>query len=266
MIKLFISTHGEKTGWIKQGIPIEVGAINRQNLRYDLRDDTGNNISRDNPYWGELTGLYWIWKNYELQPDDIIGFCHYNKCLKIDFNEVENLIGKCQKDWIARLPICIVPHDYPEDVVALESVLREKYVKYYEAWKKLYNSDGSSKVGALNCSSCQMFFTKRDEFYSYCQFLFSILFDVKSIVGDVDRVPYHKRYLAFLGERLLSVYLQAEAKQVQYVPIRPNRRLFNRILSKLVDLFHINRDNHIYKRMKRILYHNKGGQSSYLNG
>lgn len=264
MIKLFISTHGHKADWIKQGIPIEVGAINRQNIRYDLRDDTGNNISVENPYWGELTGLYWIWKNVNFQPDDIIGFCHYNKCLKIDFDEIETLLEKCQKDWIAALPANMVPHAYPGDIAALEAVLGEKYAKYYEAWEKLYDSDGSSKEGALTCSTCQMFFTKREEFYSYCEYLFDILLDIKSIVGDVDRVPFEKRYLAFLGERLFSVYLLAEEKQVQYVPINRYKKPIIRILSKALDLFPIDSNNHIYKMLKRIYLHYDKRQSSYL--
>lgn len=266
MVRLFVSTFGQKVDWIKNGIPIEVGATNRQNVRYEVRDDIGDNISVENPYWGELTGLYWIWKNYEFEPDDIVGFCHYNKCLKIDSDEVFNLLGKCQKDWIVLSPVSLCPHDYPGDIVALETVLKEKYKKYYEAWKKLYYSDGSTKAGALGCSLCQMFFAKRDEFYSYCEFLFSVLFDVKSIVGDVDRVPYHKRYLAFLGERLLSVYLLAEAKDVQYATMMPYRKPFARILNKSIDLLHVDRNSIIYIKLKKIYPHSNERQSSYRNG
>lgn len=42
------------------------------------------------------------------------------------------------------------------------------------------------------------------------------MFEVKEIIRDVDRSPYDKRYLAFLGERLLSVYLKANNKNVFY--------------------------------------------------
>lgn len=57
-IYLYIATVGRRTEWIKNGIPIEVGAVVRSDFRYELKDDIGGNISALNPWWGELTGLY----------------------------------------------------------------------------------------------------------------------------------------------------------------------------------------------------------------
>ena len=46
-----------------------------------LRDNTGNNISTKNPYYGEYTFHYWFWKNeIDKIPDDTwIGFCTYRR-------------------------------------------------------------------------------------------------------------------------------------------------------------------------------------------
>jgi hypothetical protein len=44
-------------------------------------DKTGDNISHLNKNYGELTGIYWIWKNLlsNFNADDLIGNCHYRK-------------------------------------------------------------------------------------------------------------------------------------------------------------------------------------------
>ncbi len=44
-----------------------------------LRDDTGDNISVKNPNYCELTGIYWIWKNVDNDPTEIIGISHYRR-------------------------------------------------------------------------------------------------------------------------------------------------------------------------------------------
>lgn len=262
MIRLFVSTFGQNADWIKNGIPIEVGAANRQEVRYEVRDDIGDNISDENPYWGELTGLYWIWKNEDFQPDDIIGFCHYNKCLQIEMDEVSRILGTNSKCWIAKEPVKIVPHDYQEDITALESVLRGKYKEYFLSWERLYDSNGASKN--INCCSCELFFAKRDEFYSYCEFLFGVLFEVKRIIGDVDRVPYHKRYLAFLGERLLSVYLLTGSKTVHFAALNPYRKPISSVIVKIKNMLHINSNSRFYREIKKLFLRINGRQSSYL--
>ena len=61
----------------KSYVPLQVGAeISNTDLKI-ARDDTGDNISSKNPYFCELTGLYWLWKNYPGQEN--IGICHYRR-------------------------------------------------------------------------------------------------------------------------------------------------------------------------------------------
>ena len=58
--------------------PIYVGAsLSKKKLDY-LRDDTGNNISNKNKNFCELTGIYWMWKNLNM---DFYGMMHYRRYL-----------------------------------------------------------------------------------------------------------------------------------------------------------------------------------------
>lgn len=89
---MYISTFGFVIIPDMEGVPIEVGAEGRNNFLYNLKDNTGDNISEENPYYGELTGLYWIWKNADYDNEDIVGFCHYNKTFLLCMDKITGLI------------------------------------------------------------------------------------------------------------------------------------------------------------------------------
>ena len=56
---------------------ILVGSSNAKDSFGYLRDSDGDNISEKNPFWCELTGLYWMWKN--APKEKYIGLCHYRR-------------------------------------------------------------------------------------------------------------------------------------------------------------------------------------------
>ena len=58
-------------------IPVGLGK-NQFNNSW-LRDNTGDNISKKNPYYGEYTFYYWFWKNEleQIKDDKWIGFAGY---------------------------------------------------------------------------------------------------------------------------------------------------------------------------------------------
>lgn len=213
MIYLYISTFGDDISWIKipNIHPIEVGCAVRPSQKtiiYKERDDKGQNLSVKNPYFGELTGLYYIWKNKKFKPNDIVGFAHYNKYLCISKKKINKEFKK-GKRWIVRYPEIIPPHKYYNDVYELEHILKESFPIYYIAWKNLYDKKGHSLNNQANCSTSQMFITNGIEFDNYCNFLFGVLIKLNNKIGSVSRNSYDKRYCAFMGERLLSVYITA---------------------------------------------------------
>ncbi len=81
-LKIFLSYH-KNTPVYKSEIfqPIHVGAVlHDYALDFAQNDDAGKNISELNPYYCELTGHYWVLKNYLPTCDDeYIGFAHYRR-------------------------------------------------------------------------------------------------------------------------------------------------------------------------------------------
>ena len=60
-------------------IPVGLGNNNFNNDW--VRDNTGNNISKKNKYYGEYTFHYWLWKNMidNISDNNWIGFCAYRR-------------------------------------------------------------------------------------------------------------------------------------------------------------------------------------------
>ena len=75
-IKVVVATHKKyKMPKNEMYLPLHVGAEGKKNIGY-TKDNTGDNISQKNPFFCELTGLYWAWKNLEA---DYIGLAHYRR-------------------------------------------------------------------------------------------------------------------------------------------------------------------------------------------
>lgn len=61
--------------------PLQTGCADNGGLDGFLHDNTGENISGKNRCYAELTGNYWVWKNYlPAHPElEYVGFCHYRR-------------------------------------------------------------------------------------------------------------------------------------------------------------------------------------------
>jgi len=199
--RIYVSTFGEKIQKITSGIPLEVGAELRNNFMYSLKDNTGDNISEQNPFYGECSGLYWVWKNEIIHYNDIIGFCHYNKSLMLSRKKAEKLIkGKydivvCRHQVISAMTI-------PDDYNVLLNVLKTNYPDYYNSFITIYGKNGASN----RCNAKNTFITTGRVFNEYCEFLFDVLSRCRESIGDV-RERKVKRYAALFAERLLTAYI-----------------------------------------------------------
>ena len=235
VVKILVCCH--KPGeWLSDDvyIPIQCGkAISK----YDLGiqgDDTGDNISAKNPYYCELTALYWAWKN--LKNVNYIGLCHYRRYF--DFED-KILLGRAYKN-VADLQInqslnldvvfkkydVILPKrdilpdslechykkmHIAEDWEMLKQVIQEKYPEYVDGFIQV--TQHNNKMAPYN-----MFIMPYGLFCEYCQWLFSLLSEMEQRIQISPNV-YQQRIFGFMAERLLNVWTYNEKLKIKYMPI-----------------------------------------------
>lgn len=217
--KIFVMTHklfeGPKE---KIYVPLQVGHALRETLddAY-LRDDDGaDNISLLNPYFSELTGMYWVWKN-DIDADNV-GICHYRRFPVIkDFpGGPERLLTDrdCERilrdhDLITTEKLTLHSNYYDgfaidhnlRDLQVTQEVIEEKYPAYFPIFKKLVQ--GNKVYFGNICVMPKALYDK------YCGWLFTILFEVQRHIDVTGYDGYRKRVFGFLSEFLLMVWVEA---------------------------------------------------------
>lgn len=222
-------------------LPIQVGkAISSVNLGI-LGDNTGENISKKNENYCELTGIFWAWKN--LKDVEVIGLCHYRRYFdfhhqcrfffpydnfqtrifnRLDFSIPQDIQKKINKGevitprrWSFGMPLgtyYCVKH-YSIDLYTLEKIIESNCsLNYIEAFR--YIMYGNNKLIPFN-----MFIMPWAIFDKYCHWLFNILFLFEEKVDIREYDDYQKRIFGFVSERLFNVFLLAEKIHIHKYPI-----------------------------------------------
>lgn len=226
--KLFVCCH-QNNSFPKNEllVPVQVGAaLAGEHFDGFVYDDAGENISRKNRSYCELTAHYWAWKNADA---DYFGFFHYRRFLyparsekrpyriepeptadllkKLGYSDFSALIG--QYDLIAPIgenmyiPIrehyASAPHHYGKDLETVEQIVREKHPDMIPAMDS-YLSGTVAYFGNIYIMS-------RAVFYDYCGWLFPILeeFDRRTDISSYS--VQEKRVNGYLAERLFGIYL-----------------------------------------------------------
>ncbi len=233
-IKVLVCYH-KKAALFKDEIltPIHVGRSNAkcrldhnsENYKWLMEnligDDTGDNISAKNDSYNEMTSLYWAWKNYDkLGNPDYVGLMHYRRHFvlkegeKIVYNiqnldmdtyydtinyspeKMEEFVGDC--DFVAHLGKVqnvyrhFIENQRKTDIDLANQIVLEKYPEYEEIMKEYYSGDISN--------FCNMFIMKKELFFEYCEWIFSILEEFERRV-DISE----KRF--FISERLSGLFI-----------------------------------------------------------
>lgn len=217
MTTVFVMTHKE---YEKPQDPVyrtlQVGrAIGDRSLPYE-GDDTGDNISEQNGYFGELTGLYWIWKNYH--EADHIGICHYRRFF---LNESGMIMSGADYESILRSYDIIVPkpnisdqtnrEGYAEshnlqDLLTVREVSDRLTPEYADAFRSMLDAKHS-----YYANLCVM---QHEDFDAYCTWMFRVLFEAGKRIDVSTYDNYHKRVYGFLSELLLNVWIIAHEERL----------------------------------------------------
>lgn len=226
IIKILVATH--KKYWMLQDsvyLPVQLGSAINKTLGYQ-RDDEGENISAKQPYYAELTAMYWAWKNLKA---DYIGINHYRRYFS---KEKYHIFGEADKNklfnykdfeiLLKKYPVILpkqrnyfietryAQYKHAHNIADLElcrEIIKKLYPEYLNAFDSTINK---TKGHILN-----MFVMRYDLYCKYCQWLFSILFKLEQEINLKNYIGYQQRVLGYIAERLLDVWI--EHNRIPYI-------------------------------------------------
>lgn len=194
--------------------PLLVGAANHNEIQdYDMTDNTGINISKKNPNYCELTGIYWIWKN---ENTDVIGISHYRRFFSNRWYDNSPNFYISAKEMIGLMKAykVVLPKPMHFSTSTLLIVDRAPNIddikEMYEAIKNCtpeYIQDFIWYFMQNKSNLFNMCIMRKQEYDKYCTWLFTLL-DYIEAHHDIDKEPddYRKRLFGFLSERFISIW------------------------------------------------------------
>ncbi len=202
---MYVPLHVGRKPWLEKR---EDREKDKELLSY-TGDDSGENISDQNCYFSELTGIYWAWKNSDA---DVIGCCHYRRYLlnekgcMFTGKEIHALLKNYDIITTKTLQLNFSYYEgfgfhhkrlYLEETA---NVLKEKYPEYYKTYEQLVQEKHTYFGNMLICG--------RKIYDAYCRWLFSILFEVQKRVKVSEEDSYHRRIFGFISEFLQYVWIK----------------------------------------------------------
>lgn len=214
---------------------LHVGAAINSETKCEYRDDIGDNISEKNPFYCELTGIYWVWKN--AKKSKYVGFEHYRRHFPLETDNIINILDNYDVILPEQTEIyTTVRSDYFtnhsfHDWLSLEEVVKRLYPDYIESWNKYFN-----EIDTMYYRN--MFIISWDKFDSLCTFIFNILDEFTKKEGlntpedyekhieekaahtmfyehqifGTDWKTYQMRICGFIAERLTTLWMKHNIK------------------------------------------------------
>lgn len=221
-------------------VPLQVGRARAEDLGY-IGDDTGVSISEKNCYYGELTGVYWVWKN--IKTSEYVGICHYRRyfCTEegriLTEKEYEEILSEYDMIASKKLKLNYTYYDgYASDynihdLDAVGEVIRRDYPAYWETFERLVHGKGTYFGNMCVC--------RKPIYDAYCEWLFGIFEKAEERIDASGYDDYHKRVYGFISEFLLYVWTQVQGLKVYEckVGMTDEKRETAEVKARLADYF-----------------------------
>lgn len=221
-VKIIVATHKKyRMPNDVMYLPLQVGAYGKDSLDSSYaRDDDGSNISVKNPYYCELTGLYWAWKNLDA---DYIGLVHYRRHFSakrrsrdvfekvLRREDIEQQLGfirifvpKRRKYYIENLYSHYAHTHYAEHLDLTREIIENKYRKYISCYDEVLKRTWAYMFN--------MMIMDRGLFDAYCDWLFDILENLEACIDKRGLSPYQSRLYGRISEILFNVWMEQQRR------------------------------------------------------
>lgn len=205
-------------------LPLHVGKAAKEDIGFQ-GDDSGENISKKNPYYCELTGLYWMWKNID---SDYVGLVHYRRYLGstrggkdpysrilteqdiLSYMEKTDIILPKKRNYFIESVYEHYAHThYREHLDITREIIREQCPVYLKSFDKVMRRSSAHMFN--------MFVMKRERCDEYCSWLFAILQQLEQQLDLESYDAFQARLFGRISELLLDVWI--EKNQYRYVEV-----------------------------------------------
>lgn len=197
-------------------LPIHVGKALHPDLNLGYQpDNEGENISEKNPYYSELTAIYWAWKNLKA---DYVGLVHYRRYLGVRKGKDKwaSILTNEEAAQLCKDNDIILPgkrryyietlwshYEHTHDINHLEKtrlIIEQTCPEYLPSFEKVMKRTWGHMFN--------MFIMKRELFDGYCEWLFNILFRVEKEVDFSKLSSFDARLFGRISEFLLDVWIE----------------------------------------------------------
>lgn len=196
-------------------LPVRVGnALAKSDYGY-TGDDSGDNISQKNPFFCELTAIYWAWKNLDAE---YIGLAHYRRhfsCHKEKW-KFASILSEKEAEALCTKNTLILPKKRRYYIESLASHYKHTHdIEHLELTREVirkqcpdYIPQFDSIMNRTYAHMFNMFIMRRDLLDAYCSWLFPILFELETMVDMSAMSAFDARLYGRVSELLLDVWIE----------------------------------------------------------